>query len=58
MNILVVDDEMLIRNVIKDYLENEGYEIFEAENGLEAIRVFKEEKIDLIILDIMMPKRT
>jgi len=56
MNILVVDDEMLIRNVIKDYLENEGYEIFEAENGLEAIRVFKEEKIDLIILDIMMPK--
>lgn len=56
MNVLVVDDEMLIRNVIKDYLENEGYEIFEAENGLEAIRVFKEEKIDLIILDIMMPK--
>ena len=56
MKVLVVDDEMLIRNVIKDYLENEGYEIFEAENGLEAIRVFKEEKIDLIILDIMMPK--
>ena len=56
MNILVVDDEMLIRNVIKDYLENEVYEIYEAENGLEAIRVFKEEKIDLIILDIMMPK--
>ncbi|MCI8330909.1 MAG: response regulator transcription factor [Bacilli bacterium] len=56
MNILVVDDEMLIRNVIKDYLENEGYEIYEAENGQEAIRVYKEEKIDLIILDIMMPK--
>ena len=56
MKVLVVDDEMLIRNVIKDYLENEGYEIYEAENGLEAIRVFKEEKIDLIILDIMMPK--
>ena len=56
MNILVVDDEMLIRNVIKDYLENEGYEIFEAENGLEDIRVFKVEKIDLILMDIMMPK--
>lgn len=56
MKILVVDDEMLIRNVIKDYLENEGYEIYEAENGRDAIRVFKEEKIDLIILDIMMPK--
>lgn len=57
MNILVVDDEILIRNVIKDYLENEGYQIFEAENGIEAIRVFKEEKIDLVILDIMMPKK-
>lgn len=56
MNILVVDDEKLIRSVIKDYLENEGMIIFEAENGYEAIRVFKEEKIDLIILDIMMPK--
>ena len=57
MNILVVDDEILIRNVVKDYLENEGYQIFEAENGIEAIRVFKEEKIDLVILDIMMPKK-
>lgn len=56
MNILVVDDEKLIRSVIKDYLENEGLEIYEAENGLEGIKVFKEEKIDLIILDIMMPK--
>ncbi len=56
MNILVVDDEKLIRNVIKSYLENEKYTVYEAEDGIDAIRVFKEEKIDLIILDIMMPK--
>lgn len=55
MNILVVDDEKLIRNVIRDYLENEGMKVHEAENGKEALRVFKEEKIDLIVLDIMMP---
>lgn len=56
MNILVVDDEMLIRSVIKEYLVNEKWNVFEAEDGLDAIRVFKEEKIDLVILDIMMPK--
>lgn len=56
MKILVVDDEKLIRNVIKDYLEHEGYEVHEAENGNIALKVFKEEKIDLIVLDIMMPE--
>lgn len=56
MNILVVDDEMLIRSVIKEYLLFEKYNVFEAEDGLDALRVFKEEKIDLVILDIMMPK--
>ncbi len=56
MNILVVDDEKLIRNVIKNYLENEKYNVYEAENGIEALEVFKEKEIDLIVLDIMMPK--
>lgn len=56
MNILVVDDEKLIRNVIKDYLENENMTVYEAEDGLEALEKFKEEKIDLVVLDIMMPK--
>jgi len=56
MNILVVDDEKLIRNVIKDYLEHDNMTVHEAENGKVALRVFKEEKIDLIILDIMMPE--
>lgn len=56
MNILVVDDELLIRSVIKEYLLNEKYNVYEAEDGLDALRVFKEEKIDLVILDVMMPK--
>ena len=56
MNILVVDDEELIRNVIKEYLLNEKWNVFEAENGEVALRVYEEEKIDLVILDIMMPK--
>lgn len=56
MNILVVDDEKLIRSVIKDYLENDKFIVYEAENGEEALRIFKEEKINLVILDVMMPK--
>lgn len=56
MTLLVVDDEKLIREVIKEYALNEGYEIVEAENGIEAIKKLEENHIDLIILDIMMPK--
>lgn len=56
MNILVVDDEQLIREVIKEYLEQEKYNILEASNGLEAIDIVKNNNIDLIIMDIMMPK--
>lgn len=56
MKILVVDDEQLIRSVIKEYLYLEEYEVLEAENGKEAIEIFKNENIDLVIMDIMMPK--
>lgn len=56
MKILVVDDEKLIRNVIREYLENEKYEVFEAENGFDALRVLETNRVDLIILDIMMPR--
>lgn len=56
MNILIVDDEELIRNVIKEYSNNEGYNIYEAENGLEAIDIVKKYDINLVVLDIMMPK--
>lgn len=56
MNILIVDDEELIRNVIKEYSISEGYTIFEAEDGEQAIEIVKKNDIDLIVLDIMMPK--
>jgi len=56
MKILVCDDEELIRTVIKEYLLLEDYEVFEAKNGEEAIELTNNNKIDLIIMDIMMPK--
>ena len=56
MTILVVGDELLIRKVIREYLESENYKVLEAENGLDALRVLSSNKVNLIILDIMMPK--
>lgn len=56
MRILIVDDEELIRNVVKEYSQLENYEVLEAEDGVEAIEVVKNNDIDLIIMDIMMPK--
>ncbi|MBR1385360.1 MAG: response regulator transcription factor [Bacilli bacterium] len=57
MKLLVVDDEKLIRDVIKEYAENEGYIVYEAEDGLDAIsKVEKNPNIDIIIMDIMMPR--
>ena len=56
MKILVVDDEELIREVIVEYLKNEGYEYIEAKDGYDAIDMVKfHNDIDLIIMDIMMP---
>lgn len=57
MKVLIVDDEELIRNVIKEYCLLDNYEVIEASNGLEAIDKVKENNdIDIIILDVMMPK--
>ena len=57
MKILVVDDEQLIRNVIREYAEAEGYKVIEAQDGHEAIeKVEKNPDIALIIMDIMMPR--
>lgn len=53
--ILVADDEAEIRDVLRLYLEKEGYEVVEAVDGLEAARLIKQGGIDLAILDIMMP---
>jgi len=56
LKILVCDDEQLIREVIKEYLLLEGYEVIEADNGQIALELIKEQDFDLIIMDIMMPK--
>ena len=54
--ILIVDDEELIRDMIKEYISLEGYIIDEAQNGVEALELFKQNNYSLIILDVMMPK--
>ena len=55
--ILIVDDESRMRKLIRDFLEREGYKILEAGDGVEAMDLFYEHKdIDLIILDVMMPR--
>jgi DNA-binding response OmpR family regulator len=56
MNILVCDDDQAIVEAIGVYLENEGYHVFTAYNGLEAIDIIDNQTIHLIIMDIMMPK--
>ena len=57
MRILVCDDEELIRNVIVDYAECEGYTCDEASDGNEAFSLCEKNKYDLIIMDIMMPHK-
>ena len=54
--LLVVDDEEKIRLIIKKYAEFEGYEVKEADNGMEAVLMCRKEKFDLVILDVMMPE--
>ncbi|MFA6940115.1 MAG: response regulator transcription factor [Clostridiaceae bacterium] len=53
--ILVVDDEVRMRKLIKDYFKREGFEVSEADNGISALDTFSKGSFDLIILDIMMP---
>lgn len=53
--ILIADDEAEIRDVLHLYLEKDGYEVYEAADGIRAMEVLQKEKIDLAILDIMMP---
>lgn len=57
MTILIVDDEELIRNVIKEYCLSANYKVLEASNGFDALDFVKKNNIDVIILDIMMPKK-
>ena len=54
--ILIADDEPEIRTLLRLYLENENYQIIEAENGKQALELLKKEHVDLCLLDIMMPE--
>ena len=56
MNVLIIDDELLIRDVVKEYCLNEGYKVLEASNGIEGLEILEKESVDIIVLDIMMPK--
>ena len=56
IQILVVDDESRMRKLVKDFLQREGYSVLEAGDGMEAMDIFYEQKIDLVILDVMMPR--
>ena len=56
MNVLIVDDEKLIRDVIKEYLLLENINVLEASDGKEAIDIIKKNNIDIIVMDIMMPQ--
>lgn len=56
MNILVCDDDKEILEAISIYLTNEGYKVYKAADGVEALKITEENDIHLIIMDIMMPK--
>ena len=53
--ILIVEDEANIRELLRLYLEREGYAVLEAENDVEGIKLWKSEKPDMLLLDVMMP---
>ncbi|MPQ43802.1 response regulator transcription factor [Clostridium tarantellae] len=55
-NILVVDDEREITDAIDIYLTNEGYTVYKAYDGIEALNILENRKIDLVLLDVMMPR--
>ena len=55
--ILIVDDEDQIRNILRMYLVKEGYDVLEAEDGEKALNIFYEKPVDLVVLDVMLPKK-
>ena len=54
--ILIIEDEQQIRQIIKDFFAHEGFVLLEAKDGEEGLELFESNKVDLILLDIMMPK--
>ncbi|KXZ02057.1 two-component system response regulator, partial [Bacillus cereus] len=58
MKVLIADDEQDMLRILKAYFEKEGFEVLLAKDGEEALQIFYDEKIDLAILDWMMPKHS
>lgn len=56
MKVLIVDDEEMIRNVLKEYVEFEGGEAYEAADGMEAVKMCRAADYDIILMDVMMPR--
>ncbi len=56
MKVLIVDDEEMIRNVLKEYVVFEGNEAYEAADGMEAVRMCRDNDYDIILMDVMMPR--
>jgi len=56
-NILLVEDDWKLRQVASDFLKAHGYNVFQAEDGEKALEIYYEKKIDLAVLDIMLPKK-
>lgn len=56
--ILIVDDEPDIRDLIKAYLEKEDFQVFEADDGQEAVKIARMVNPDIVVLDIMLPKKS
>lgn len=56
MKILIVDDEEMIRGVLKEYVEFEGNEAFEAADGMEAVKMCRDNDYDVVLMDVMMPR--
>lgn len=55
-SILVADDEAEIRQLLRLYLEKDGYKVFEAEDGVQAIQICEKQHVDMVLLDVMMPR--
>ena len=56
-SILLVEDDKEIRQGVEIFLRSQGYQVFQAENGLEGLKILEERPIDLAIVDVMLPDK-
>ncbi len=56
VKVLVVEDDKKMNDILCDYLETDGYQVYPSSDGVEALNLFEQEEIDLVLLDIMIPK--